>query len=73
MELMCQTIHKINHLNLELKIEGLDDTTITIEGKYSINFTRSRGKFCLSLYHNGSNSFFICYCHKNISIHSKRL
>ena len=43
---MCQTIHKINHLNLELKIEGLDDTTITIEGKYSINFTRSRGKFC---------------------------
>ena len=46
MELMCQTIHKINHLNLELKIEGLDDTTITIEGKYSINFTRSRGKFC---------------------------
>ena len=68
---MCQTIHKMNHLNLELKIEGLDDTTI--ERKYSINFTRSRGKFCLSLYHNGSNSFFICYYHKNISIHSKRL
>ena len=37
---------------------GLDDTTITAEAKYSINFTRSRRRFVLSLRYNGSNSFF---------------
>ena len=29
--------------------QGLDDTTITEEAKYSIKFTRSRRKFCLGL------------------------
>ena len=37
---------------------GLDDTTITAEAKYSINFTRSGRKVCLRLHYNGSNSFF---------------
>ena len=32
---------------------GLDDTTLTLEAQYSINF-------CWSLHYNGSNSFFIC-------------
>ena len=36
--------------------QGLDNTTITAEAEYSINFSRSQRKFCLSLYHNGSNS-----------------
>ena len=35
---------------------GLDDTTLTGEAQYSINFSRSNRKFCLSL-HYGSNSF----------------
>ena len=37
--------------------KGLDDTTLTVEAKYLINFSRSQRKFCLSLHYNGSNSF----------------
>ena len=35
----------------------LDDTTLTAEAQYSISFSRSNRKFCLSLHYNGSNSF----------------
>ena len=34
-----------------------DDTTLTGEAQYSINFSRSNKKCCLSLNYNGSNSF----------------
>ena len=37
--------------------QGLDYITLTAEAQYSINFSRSNGKFCLSLHYNGSNSF----------------
>ena len=37
--------------------QGLDDTTLTAEAQYSINFSRSKRKFCLSLHYNGNNSF----------------
>ena len=37
--------------------QGLDDTALTEEAQYSINFSRSNTKFCLSLHYNGSNSF----------------
>ena len=37
--------------------QGLDDTRLTAEAQYSINFSRSSRKFCLSLHYNGSNSF----------------
>ena len=37
--------------------QGLDNTTITAEVKYPINFTESGIKFVLSLHYNGSNSF----------------
>ena len=37
--------------------QGLDDTTLTAEAKYRINFTQSGKRFTLSLYYNGSNSF----------------
>ena len=36
--------------------QGLDDTTFTAEVKYSINFTQSNIKSCLSLDYNGKNS-----------------
>ena len=36
--------------------EGLDDTTLTAQSQYSINFSRSNRTFCLSL-HSGSNNF----------------
>ena len=34
-----------------------NNTTITVDAKYSINITKSRKKVCLSLHYNGSNSF----------------
>ena len=37
--------------------QGLDDTTLTAEAQYSINFSRSNRQFCLSLHYNGNNSF----------------
>ena len=36
--------------------QGLDDTTLTAEAKYPINFTQSGKRFVLSLHYNGSNS-----------------
>ena len=41
----------------EGRIQGLVDAKLTAEAKYSINFTQSNRKFCLSLRFNGSNSF----------------
>ena len=37
--------------------QGLVDTILTGEAEYSINFSRSQIKFCLSLHYNWSNSF----------------
>ena len=37
--------------------QGLDDTTLTAEAIYPINFTQPNKKFALSLHYNGSNSF----------------
>ena len=37
--------------------QGLDDTKLTVEAKYPINFTQSGKRFVLSLQYNGSNSF----------------
>ena len=37
--------------------QGLDDTTLTAEPKYSINFTQLGKGFALSLHYKGINSF----------------
>ena len=37
--------------------KGLDNTLLTTEAQYSINFSRSERKVCLSFYYNESNSF----------------
>ena len=37
--------------------QGLYDTILTAEAQYSINFSISNKKFCLSLQYNESNSF----------------
>ena len=37
--------------------QWLDDTSLTAEAKYPINFTQSGERFVLSLHHNESNSF----------------
>ena len=36
--------------------QGVEGTTLTAEKIYSINFTASTRKFCLSLHYNGGNS-----------------
>ena len=37
--------------------EGLGENSLTAEKIYSINFTLTKKKFCLSLHYNGSNSY----------------
>ena len=52
-----------NNKNKDILILGdgptqkLDDTTLTTEAKYPINFAQLRKRFVLILQHNGSNSF----------------
>ena len=41
----------------EVPRQGLDDTTLTAEGKYPINFSQSGKRFVISLHCNGSKSF----------------
>ena len=36
---------------------GLDNTTLSAEKEYSINFTEQQRKFCLSLHFNAMNSY----------------
>ena len=38
-------------------IQGIDNIKIYAEKLYSINFTKTNTKFCLSLHYNGSNSY----------------
>ena len=46
--------------------QGLNNTTLTAETQYSINFTISYRKFCLSQHYNGSNSFNLLMLQKYI-------
>ena len=51
--------------------QGLDDTTLTAEAKYPINFSQSGKRFVLSLHHNGSNSFLLVNSTKIYQFKSK--
>ena len=37
--------------------QGIEDATLYSEKMYSINFTATKKKFCLSLHYNGGNSY----------------
>ena len=52
---------------------GLDDTTLTAEAQYSINFSRSNSNFCLSLHYNWSSSLLFVNARKYISSKPKIL
>ena len=59
---MCSSVHVDNKKNVFLILgedptQGLDDTTLTAERKYSINFTVTRKKLCLSLHYKRANSY----------------
>ena len=40
--------------------QRLNDATVTAEAKYSINFSISGRKLCLSLNYNENSIFFVC-------------
>ena len=50
---------------------GLDDTTLTAEAKYPINFTQPGKRFVLSLHYNGSNSFLFVHAAKVYQLKAK--
>ena len=52
--------------------QGLE-STLTAEKMYSINFTTSRKRFCLSLHYNGANSFCLLMVQKFINLKQKIL
>ena len=59
---MSSSVH-IDNKNKDILIlgegptQGLDDTTLTAEAKYPINFTQSGKRFVVGLHYNRSNSF----------------
>ena len=59
---MSSSVHvniKINNILVLGKefVQGINGTTIYAEKTYSINFTKTKIKFCLSLHYNGGNSY----------------
>ena len=59
---MSRSVHANNKINNILVlgkglIQRINDTTIHAEKKYSINFTKTKIKFCLSLHYSGDNSY----------------
>ena len=59
---MSSSLHASNKMNNILVlgkgfIQGINDTTIYAEKTYSINFTKTKKKFRLSLHYNGDNSY----------------
>ena len=74
---MSSSVH-INNNNKDILMlsegptQGLDDTALTSEAKYHINFTQSGKRFVPSLNSNGSNSLlFVNTC--SISIYQFRV
>ena len=53
--------------------QGINNTTLTAETQYSINFTRPDIKFCLSMHCHASNSFLFVNAAKIYQFKAKRL
>ena len=58
---MCMLIIEKKYFQIFVKglAQGLDNTALTAEKEYAINFSEQQKKFCLSLYYNGINSYII--------------
>ena len=58
---MTSSVHINNGKGISILAEGptqgLNNTTLTAEAKYPIDFTQPNKRFVLSLHYNGSNSF----------------
>ena len=57
MSLSVYIDNKIKDVLGEGATQGLDDTTLTAEAIYPINFIQSNKRFVLSLHYNECNSF----------------
>ena len=55
----------------EAPTQRLDNTTLTAEGKYSINFSQSGKRFVLSLHYNRNNSFLFVNATKLYELKAK--
>ena len=70
---MSSFLH-VNNKNKDILIlgkgetKGLDNTSLTVEAKYSISFSRSERKFCLSLHYNQVTVFSSLMPQKYISL-----
>ena len=53
--------------------QGLGENSLTAEKMYSINFTVTKKKFCLSLHYNGANSYLFVNSRKIVKILKKIL
>ena len=51
--------------------QGLDDTVLTTEAQYWINFSRLNRKFSLSLHYHGDNSFLFANATKIYQLKAK--
>ena len=51
-------------------IQGLEHT-LTAEKMYSMNFTVTNTKFCLSLHYNGADSYFLLMVQKFTNLKQK--
>ena len=51
--------------------QGLDDTILTTEAKYLVNFTKSRKRFVLCLHYNGRNIFLFVNATKIYQLKTK--
>ena len=74
---MSSSVHvdkkgKDNLIPGEGPTQGLDDTALTAEAKYPINFTKSRKSFVLSLHYNGSISFLFVNATKVYEFKAKK-
>ena len=50
--------------------QGLEHT-LSVEKMYSINYTETKKKFCLSLHYNGANSYLFVNDTENIKFKAK--
>ena len=53
--------------------QGLDDTTLTAEAKYPINFTQPIKRFVLSLHYNGSNILHYNRSNRFLSVNATKV
>ena len=51
--------------------QGLDDTTLTAEAKYPINFTQSGKRFVSNLHYDGSSNFWFVNATKMYQLKAK--